>query len=71
MRVDALPNKLYRYNGNSWMQIAKETDTYLNEEYISHLSDQVEFGIIDIDSLTVQEQEEVENEIQRRSSNRT
>ena len=53
------------------MQIAKETDTYLNEEYISHLSDQVEFGIIDVDSLTVQEQEEVENEIQRRSSNGT
>lgn len=69
MRVDALPNKLYRYNGVQWMQIAKETDTYLNKEYVTHLADQVLSGITDIEELTEQEQEEVQYAIQRRSGN--
>lgn len=71
MRVDSLPNKLYRFNGAQWMQIAKETDSYLNEEYVSHLTDQVLQGVTDIDDLTDQEQEEVENAIKRRGSNGT
>jgi len=72
MRVDILPNKLYKFNGNSWMQIAKKTDTYLNEEYVIHLTDQVTGGFTDIEDLTIQEQQEVENELRRRnSSNRT
>ena len=68
MRVDSLPNKLYRYNGAQWMQIAKETDTYLNEEYVTHLTDQVVKGITDIEDLTEQEQQEVEDELRKRNS---
>lgn len=70
MRVDTLPNKLFRWVGNNWMQVDKQlTDTYLNNEYVEHLTDQVQRGYTDIDDLTTQEQEEVENAIQRRSSN--
>ena len=70
MRVDTLPNKLFRWTGTNWMQLDKQlTDTYLNEEYVEHLTDQVQRGYTDVDDLTVQEQEEVENAIQRRSSN--
>ena len=51
------------------MQLDKEvTDTYLNEEYVTHLTDQVVNGYTDLEDLTVQEQEEVENAIQRRRS---
>ena len=34
-----LPNKLFRFNGDHWMVIPKETtDTYLdNEEYLDYL----------------------------------
>ncbi len=72
MRVDTLPNKLFRYTGTNWMQLDKEiTDTYLNPEYIEHLTDQVIKGFTDVEDLTVQEQEEVHNAIQRRSSNST
>lgn len=54
------------------MQLDKEiTDTYLNPEYIEHLTDQVTKGFTDVEDLTVQEQEEVQNAIQRRSSNST
>ena len=70
MRVDTLPNKLFRYTGTNWMQLDKEiTDTYLNDEYVEHLTDQVTQGYTDIFDLTEQEQEEVENAIQRRGSN--
>ena len=54
------------------MQVDKEvTDTYLNEQYVEHLTDQVVRGHTDIFDLTVQEQEEVESAIQRRRSNGT
>jgi hypothetical protein len=69
VRVDTLPNKLFRYTGTNWMQLDKEvTDTYLNKEYVTHLTDQVVNGYTDLEDLTVQEQEEVENAIQRRRS---
>ena len=72
VRVDTLPNKLFRWTGMNWMQLDKQlTDTYLNDEYIEHLSDQVTQGYTDIFDLTTQEQEEVENAIQRRGSNST
>ena len=54
------------------MQLDKEiTDSYLNTEYIQHLTDQVVQGYTDTEDLTLQEQEEVENAIQRRNSNGT
>jgi|TARA_B100002019_G_C21162499_1_gene544056 hypothetical protein len=56
----------------NWMQLDKEvTDTYLNEDYIEHLTDQVVRGLVEIEDLTVQEQEEVTNAIQRRRSDST
>jgi len=60
VRVDALPNKLFRWTGSNWMELSKEiTDTYLNEDYITHLTWLVKQGHIEIDDLTEQEQEEV------------
>lgn len=72
VRVDALPNKLYRWTGTNWMQLDKETtDTYLNEEYITHLVYLVQNGHTELEELTKQEQEEVENAIRRHSGNST
>ena len=49
------------------MKIDKQiTDTYLNEDYVDHLTDQVVHGVTDIDDLTQLEQEEVEDEIRKR-----
>ena len=55
------------------MQLDKETtDTYLNEDYVKHLVWLVKQGHTDLDDLTSQEQQEVENVIHRRNSgNRT
>lgn len=54
------------------MQLDKETtDTYLNEDYIKHLTWLVRQGHTALDDLTEQEQQEVENVIGRNRSNRT
>ena len=56
-----LPNKLFRYNGEHWMEIPKETtDTYLyNDEYIEYLIKEIDAGHIDIDELNDDEREEI------------
>ena len=61
VRVDSLPNKLYRFNGETWIEIPKDnTTTYLtNEEYIEYLVTELAVGRIDVDDLTQKEQEEV------------
>ena len=52
------------------MQLDKETtDTYLNEEYVTHLTYLVQNGHTELEELTKQEQEEVKNAIRRYSSN--
>ena len=64
VRVDALPNKLFRWTGTNWMQLDKETtDTYLNEDYVTHLTWLVKQGHMELDDLTYQEQEEVKSKL--------
>ena len=53
VRVDALPNKVYKYDGTKWIEVRKEqSDTYLhNQKYIKYL---VLFGLLwEIVRLTV------------------
>ena len=67
-----MPNKLYRWTGTNWMQLDKETtDTYLNEDYVTHLVYLVQSGHTELEELTKQEQEEVENAIRRHSGDST
>jgi hypothetical protein len=61
-KTDVLPHMLYRFNGDKWIKLQnKVTESYLNEEYIKHLVEQVELGIISIEELTDNEREEVNN----------
>ena len=54
------------------MLLDKETtDTYLNEDYITHLVYLVQSCHTEIEELTKQEQEEVENAIRRHSGDST
>ena len=56
-----MPNKLYRYTGDNWMEIPKSrTTSYLGDkEYILLLQEQVNSGQVSIDQLTLDEQEEL------------
>jgi hypothetical protein len=62
LRVDILPNKLYKWNETKWIEIDKKsTDSYsYDEKYIKHLIDKIENGEYDIDMLNDAELEQIE-----------
>ena len=61
LRVDTLPNKLYKWNGQKWIEVAKSTtDRYAyEEEYIKYITNKITSGEYNIDDLNKAEQEEV------------
>ena len=62
VRVDQMPNRVYKFEGNAWIEIQKEgTDTYLyNEEYINHLVEKIQTGEYDVDLLSDSERQQIE-----------
>ena len=69
LRVDALPSKLYKWNGKNWMEINKDsTDTYVyKDEYIKHLIEKLSTGEYDIDDLNEAEAEQVKDILSKNS----
>ena len=62
VRVDALPNRVYKYDGNKWIEVQKgQSDTYLyNQKYIKYLVEKIEKGEYDLDLLSDHEREQIE-----------
>jgi hypothetical protein len=62
VRVDSLPNRVYKYEGRKWIEVQKEqSDTYLhNQKYIKYLIDKIEKGEYDLDLLSETEKEQIE-----------
>ena len=62
VRVDSLPNHVYKYDGRKWIEIQKEqSDTYLhNQNYIKYLVEKIEKGEYDLDLLSETEKEQIE-----------
>lgn len=67
LRVDYLPNKLFRYNGTKWIEIDKNlTDSYaFNEEYIRFLIDKINNGEYNVEDLSDTEQEQIREYLKR------
>ena len=63
-RVDVLPHKIFRYDGDKWFEINKlQTSVYLdNEGYVEQLRKDVKSGKIDLDDLTDDERAELFDE---------
>jgi hypothetical protein len=61
LRTDFLPNRLFKFNGQKWIEVDKEsTDVYAYEEaYIKHLIEEIDAGRYDPDSLTDVEREQI------------
>lgn len=61
LRVDYLPSRLYKFNGNVWIEVDKAlTDSYIyNQEYIKFLISEIEQGRIDPEDLSVSEREQI------------
>ena len=62
VRVDLLPNRVYKYDGRKWIEVKKEqSDSYLhNQKYIKYLVEKIEKGEYDLDLLSENEKEQIE-----------
>ena len=62
VRVDANPNRVYKFEGTQWLEVQKEqSDSYLyNEEYLKHLVAKIETGEYDVDLLSDPEKQQIE-----------
>jgi hypothetical protein len=63
VRVDALPNRVFKFDGKRWIEISKTTtDSYLyNQEYIKHLIAKIDSGEYDVDLLSENEKQQIED----------
>lgn len=73
LRVDYLPNKLFKYNGSKWIEVDKaKTDSYTyDEQYILFLIEKLQSGEYEIDQLSTSEQELVEAKLKEIADDKT
>lgn len=68
VRVDLLPNKIFRFEGNKWIEINKEnTDTHLTNDYLEHLVEKINKGEYDIEHLTEVEAASIEEYLKNKN----
>lgn len=72
LRIDYMPNKLYKYNGVKWIEVDKSnTDSYaFDERYIDYLIDKLKTGEMDVDDLSASEQALVEEKLKAQDENK-
>jgi hypothetical protein len=72
-RVDVLPNKVFKYDGNNWIEINKETsNTYLyNTKYLEYLISMIEKGEYDPELLSENERAQIEDHIKLNKLNQS
>jgi hypothetical protein len=72
-RVDVLPNKVYKYDGQNWIEIAKtSSNTYLyNTKYIDYLIDMIAKGEYDPELLSDNERYQIEDYIKIQKGNQS
>jgi hypothetical protein len=65
LRVDQLPNRLYKWNSSKWIEISKDsTDTYAyDKEYINYLIEKVRTGEYSVDNLSQAEIDQIMNKL--------
>jgi hypothetical protein len=67
IRTDYLPDRLFKWNGNKWIEVDKSTtDSYAyNEAYIKHLIGKLQNGEYEIEDLSDAERDQVEQQIEQ------
>ena len=70
VRVDILPNRVYKFNGNNWIEINKEqSDSYLYDEaYLKYLVEKIDSGEYDIELLSDIESEQIKTYLNNQQS---
>jgi hypothetical protein len=67
VRVDMLPNRVYKFDSRKWIEINKElSDSYLYDDaYVGHLIAKLDIGEYDVDLLTENEKYQIEEYIKK------
>lgn len=61
IRVDVLPNRLFKFDGRRWFEVNKDTlDSYLEDDYIKFLVSKLETGEYDLENLSDKEKDQIE-----------
>jgi hypothetical protein len=70
VRVDVLPNRVYKFDGRRWIEVNKEvTDSYLHDqEYIKYLIGKIGKGEYDVDLLSDNEKAEISQYLTNRNN---
>jgi len=70
VRVDVLPNRVYKFDGIRWIAVNKENSSYLHdEEYIKYLIQKIDNGEYDIDLLSESEKQQIEEYLTKKDDN--
>jgi hypothetical protein len=62
--TSAIPNQLYKHNGDHWINIDNKDNYTYDTAYIDHLITQIEQGLYDPDMLSDSERDQIEQRIQ-------
>lgn len=70
VRVDALPNRVYKFDGKRWIEINKETtSTYLHDkEYVKYLINKISLGEYDTELLSETEREQIAEHLKNQNT---
>jgi hypothetical protein len=70
VRVDVLPNRVYKFDGRKWIEINKEqSDSYLyDKEYIKFLIERIDLGEYDVELLSDAEKQQIEDYLSNQKS---
>ena len=69
VRVDIVPNRVYKYNGKQWIETQRNlSDTHLSNEYLKFLVDKIASGEYDPTLLSENEQDAVQNYIKNQNA---
>jgi hypothetical protein len=65
LRTDCLPSALYKFNGNTWIEVDKNiSDSYVYDDaYINHLIEKIDSGEYDPDLLSDAERDHIESKL--------
>jgi len=64
--TSAIPNRLYKHNGDHWIYIDKPDNYTYDTAYIDHLISEIDQGRYDPDMLTDNERDQIEQRIQNK-----
>ena len=72
-RVDTLPNKVFKFDGNRWIEVNKESSsTYLfNTKYIEYLIGSIDNGQYDPELLSDEERSQIEDYLKTHKTPKT